>query len=133
MKDEEKEFINKNYDRMTIADLAKRLKRSDNTIRNYYKKMGYSSRSFLSNASKTWIDENYTYKSMEAILKRLKITQEQLYQHFFDNPDTLDLRKIDTEDILEKGMKAFVKPERLITIYEKHIHQEIEKFSLLGN
>ena len=91
--------------------------------------MGYITNSVLSKASKEYIAQNYKHKTMDGLSRRLKIKECKIYQHFYDNPDTLDLRLLDTEGFNE-GEPYIERTEAELegmTKYQKHIHQKISK------
>ena len=127
--DEEKATIDDNHDSKLIESQALDMGRSVSTIRRYYKSMGYITNSVLSKASKEYIAQNYKHKTIEGLSRRLKIKECKIYQHFYDNPDTLDLRLLDSEGFNE-GEPYIERTEAELegmTQYQKHVHQKINK------
>ena len=125
--DEEKATIDDNHDSKLIESQALDMGRSVSTIRRYYKSMGYITNSVLSKASKDYIAQNYKHKTIESLSRRLKIKECKIYQHFYNNPDTLDIRLLDTEGFNEGEPYVERTQDQLdaMTQYQKHVHQKI--------
>ena len=119
--DSEKKYIDDNHNAKLIKATAEDLGRSINTIRSYYKKKGYATRSVLSDFAKEYILENYTYKSLAQLARRLSVKENLISTYMVDSD--IDMRLLNTKDMLDGP--DYMPPTGKLDMVSQHIHQLI--------
>lgn len=118
----EKKYIDDNHNAKLIKSTAEDLGRSINTIRSYYKKNGYATRSVLSDFAKDYILHNYTYKTLAQLAKRLSVKESLISAYMIE--DDIDMRLLNTRDILDGP--DYIRPTGSLDNISKHVHQLIK-------
>ncbi len=126
--DAEKAHIDDNHSSKLIATQAEEMGRSAATVRKYYRAMGYDTNAVLSEFSQNYIKQHYKCLTLTEMSRRLSIKEDKIVNYFFDNPDTLDMRLINTEGFNE-GEPYVEKTQNELdsmSSYQRHIHQIID-------